>query len=119
MQQGCGPTKASPSAIVCIAAMSTQIKIERLTDTNYRTWRRMVRAVLVEKELWAVVEKPPQPPPENPANEATALAAKTAFAKAVAEDAKALAVLTIHVSTHLLHLILEDSTVHEAWHALQ
>ena len=71
--------QGKPSATVCIADMSTHIKIEILTDSNYRTWRRMIRAVLVEKELWAVVEKPPQSPPDATADEEASGAAKAAY----------------------------------------
>ena len=75
----------------------------------------MIRAVLVEKDLWAVVDKPPQLPAVEPAEKE----AKAAYHKALSDDEKALAVITIHVSSHLLHLIREDATAHQAWTELQ
>ena len=78
--------------------MNTQVRIERLGETNYRTWKRMMRAVLVEKDLWAVVEEPPQLPEPMPTEQQEIADTKAAYAKAKVDDSKALAVITIHVS---------------------
>ena len=79
----------------------------------------MMRAVLVEKDLWDVVEEPPQLPNPMPTEQQEIADTKAAYAKAKVDDSKALAVITIHVSSHLLHLIDEDGTAKQAWHALQ
>ena len=99
--------------------MNTQVRIERLGETNYRTWKRMMRAVLVEKDLWAVVEEPPQLPEPMPTEQQEIADTKAAYAKAKVDESKALAVITIHVSSHLLHLIDENGTAKQAWQALQ
>ena len=70
--------------------------VEPLGTNNYVTWRSRVKFLLVSKELWTAVEG----------------------AATAEQDAKALAVIGLHVTDEHLPTVVESKTAKEAWEKL-
>ena len=73
--------------------MHSQVRIEKLNDTNYAVWVRLIRAHLVERDLAGTLSESSSSTSE--------------------EHAKAVAIITLHVSPHLLHLVDSDMRAHK------
>ena len=84
--------------------MAATLKIEKLSDSNYFTWKRQMKALLVEKGYWTAISAPPAQPWS---------------AEAAEIDLKATSQLIMNVSNLYMHLIAEDATAAQAWLALE
>src|SRR4051794_22149445 len=85
------------------------IKVEKLTDGNYRTWSFKMQAVLAAAELLDYIGEG-----------AVALLAQDAQDRAahVKQDRKALAAIQLHISDHLIPAVQDKLTARAAWTAL-
>ena len=99
----------------------TELRVEKLTDTNYHVWRRQMRALLVDRDLWlAIGTDVPSVAPglaEAPLEAANA-AVQAAHAAIASRNDRAKALIELHVSPNLFYLIDEDASARQAWDAL-
>lgn len=81
-----------------------EVKVEKLSEDNYATWRVQMKASLIRQGLWCVVVKDkPKPEPENWQR----------------KDENALAEIILSVNKDLFVLINKCETAYEAWLALE
>src|SRR5947208_13909944 len=80
-----------------IAIMSNLYTIEKLDATNYHTWKFKMRMILIEKDLWDIVETPSE-------SEA-----------GLKKSKKALALISLSVSDSELVYLTESMTAAAAW----
>ena len=93
------------------------VRVERLSDTKYHVWRRQMKALLVERDLWQAIgtEVPVITPGLTEEQSQPVQAAIQAAQLAIQQsDAKAKAIIELHVSPHLLYLVREDATARQA-----
>ena len=77
-----------------------------------------MKSILVERELWELVVTPPVQPTDLPAGPDAAEKVKAAYKSQKVQDMRALAIITLHVKSHLLHLIDEEGNAQKAWNSL-
>ena len=77
--------------------MSNLYSIEKLTATNYASWKVMIQMVLIEKELWDLVSQDIPQPGDQASN------AEKLEWKKKADKARAIIVLSISTS-ELVHI---------------
>jgi hypothetical protein len=78
-------------------------RIEKLSDTNYASWKAELRAVLIEKGYWKAVHDPTN---------------LTDAQKADGIDEKAQACILLNVGKTKQYLIREAATAKDAWEAI-
>jgi len=77
---------------------SVKISMEKLNDRNYHSWCIKMRSYLITKDVWKGVKDP---------------------AANAAESERALALITLHVSDHLLGTLSDQEDAKEAWDKLE
>ena len=75
------------------------VKIEILNDDNFLVWSKMIRTLLIEKDLVEALTEGAEVSP--------------------AKNLKAIAVMTLHCSPHLLHLLDTKIPAHKAYKNLE
>ena len=88
------------------------MKIPKLSDSNFLVWRRLIRAVLIDKDLWKACM--PEYTVQTGQTEAAALAAAIASVSAPLND-KANALLVLHVEAPFMYLIKDDEAAAHNW----
>jgi hypothetical protein len=86
-------------------------------DSNYRTWRVKMRALLIVKGLADTIE--PGTQGVVAAGTAAGGATNTANAADAGRSAKALALIVLNVKEHIYPLVSECATARDAWVALE
>lgn len=82
--------------------------IERLTDSNFETWKVQIKSVLVFNDLWGYVSGVIPKPTEA-----------EKIAEWAVKDAKALALITLSVKENQISYIRKAETSKAAWESLQ
>src|SRR5277367_2103226 len=84
------------------------IKIDKLTDSNYQVWRFKMQALLAASELSEFVED----------GAAALLQEGDGRAENVKKDRKALASISLHLADHLISVVRDKATAKAAWDAI-
>lgn len=95
--------------------------IDKLTASNYATWREDVRVVLLERNLWDCVMAAPTELVESPEKEGTSRkdGDSRAVARVSVRRAQAYSILYLNVSSEFRPLLAGVEDPHEAWNILE
>lgn len=83
--------------------MSNLTNIEKLSDSNYDSWRVLMKSVLVTQQVWSVISEPPK---EKNTEWAT-------------KDERALALITLCIQPKHFRIIKTCGTAYQAWKELE
>ena len=92
-----------------MAGIGDKWEIDKLTESNWPTWKFQMKHLLIAKEVWEHVDGSVQPPGEDAA----------ARARHVKAQQKAMATLVMGISPNLIYLVTSCTTPKEVWDILK